>query len=394
MTTTATQLPFVDAPATSAGRGLFRKQVLPLGSVTHPKQGEIEFTSDVLEELVKTFDAGAMDQVSFTLVDPGNRHTDDPERHRGEIRRLELGDDGLYAVIDPSPRGRELLAENPRQPVSARITVPEVGDFAGRPVLAHVAATPDPVAKGMKPGEWVDASAQVDELVDLSGESFVPTAEPRSSENVSKDAPSTTGTDAPNFSDEEKGALGKLFQLLGFGKAPADEPLTPEQRANLMPKPDELSDDEVDKILADALKDTPLEPAATEPVATTEPEPVAALSDDDRQTIDMANETAKRMTLKAGRTELSTRLSQYVEDGVPPALVEAAREALKDDESTIIDLANEREPAAAKALFATLDAAKGTLEFTETGTSVIGEDPDAEKRKEWAKAAEEKGAIL
>ena len=165
---TSAQLPYVREPAQDAGDGLWKQQVLPLGSVTHPKLGELEFSREVLEELVATFESGAMDVVSYTLVDGDGRHTSDPARVRGEIRRLELADDGLYAVIAPSERGRELLRENPRQPVSARITIPDAGPFAGRPVLAHVAATPDPVARGMAPGQWVDASNTGELLIDLS----------------------------------------------------------------------------------------------------------------------------------------------------------------------------------------------------------------------------------
>lgn len=363
MPTKATQLPLVRDPAVKVGRGLWRKQVLPLGSVEHPTKGKLEFSRDTLQELVQTFDAGAMDQIVFSLVTDENRHSDDPERHRGEIRRLELADDGLYAVIDPTDRGRELLTDNPRQPVSARITVPDAGPFAGRPVLAHVAATPDPVAKGMKPGEWVDQSAQADELVDLSAGRFTTGA-------VATDGTTTQGKEALDLSDEEKGALGKFFAKLGIGSK-GDESKN---------EPVELSAEQVDELLDGFMSDND-----DESDADADREPVAAsLSDEDRKTLDMAKETAdtaKRMTLKAGRTELSSRLSAYVADGVPPAQVAAARKALEGDEATIIDLANEREPAAAKALFATLDAAKGTIDFSERGSAVGAADDETSERK-------------
>lgn len=374
--TTATQLPFVNSTAEKIGRRLWRQQVLPFGTVPHPSKGELSFSRDVLQELVSTFEGGAMDQVAYTLVDSENRHTDDPERHRGEIRRLELTDEGLYAVIDPSPRGRDLLAENPRQPVSARITVPESGDFAGRPVLAHVAATPDPVAKGMKPGEWVDASAKVDELVDLSGETFaVPTGEPPNPEKVSKDADKTTGKDAPTFSDEERGAVAKFFSAFGIGKPDTTAADTTTVDG------DTLTEADVDKILADALKDTDAEATVTTDTADADKETVgASLSKEDREKIDMATTRADNADFRAGKTDLSARLDALVRDGVPPAQVQAAREKLigESDEQkrTLIDFANDRKPAAVEATLATLEAAKGTVNFSEDGTSTVVDEDD------------------
>lgn len=211
---TAAQLPAVRAPAQDAGRGLWRQQVLPVGSLSHPKWGELEFSPAILRELVATFDAGAMDQVAYTLVDDANRHTSDPDRVRGEIRALELADDGLYALIDPLPRGRALLRENPRQPVSARITVPESGPFAGRPVLAHVAATPDPVARGMRPGEWVEASNTGELLIDLSNGEWEGLDKTTASEHAEAAARAWMGAPAPKAADLSMTAEAKLTRQI------------------------------------------------------------------------------------------------------------------------------------------------------------------------------------
>ena len=81
MPATAVQLPFVRDPAVRTGSKLFRKQILPLGDVTHPEHGTLTFTADRLARLRDRFlAADAMDCVPFVLVDAANAHTDDPER--------------------------------------------------------------------------------------------------------------------------------------------------------------------------------------------------------------------------------------------------------------------------------------------------------------------------
>lgn len=381
VTVVAKQLPPVREPASKAGRGLYRKQVLPVGTVEHPTKGNLEFSKDILEEIVATFDGGAMDQVSFCLVNDENKHSDDPERHRGEVRSLELADDGLYAVIDPSDRGAQVLADNPRLPVSARITVPETGPFAGRVVLAHVAGTPDPVAKGMKGWERIDASKDT-ELIDLSEGCFRNSA-------VAKDGTNTEGKEALNLSDEEKGVFAKLFERFTKDGEPKPEAKATETPKVEPAKPEVKSDEDeaIEKWLSEFPGDGTVE------VKTEEKELAgAALSKEDREKIDMAESRADKADLRAGKTDLSARLDALVRDGVPPAQVQAAREKLigESDEQkrTLIDFANDRKPPAVEAALATLEAAKGTVNFSEDGTSTVV-DEDDEKVKAARKIAEQ-----
>jgi hypothetical protein len=91
------------------------------------------------------------------------------------------------------------------------------------------------------------------------------------------------------------------------------------------------------------------------------------MSDEDRKTLEMAAEKTKRFELKAGKAELDAKLKGYVKDGVPPAMVEAARDLLSGDE-TLVELANDREPSAATKTFEALDKAKNTIEFSERGS--------------------------
>ena len=115
------QTPFSWAgPAVELANRTWRKKVLPIGDVAY--QGRtLHFSRDYLSALCDAFRDKAYDQVSFQLADAKNSHTNDPERHRGTITGLELGEDGLYATAQVTEAGERVLAENPMLGVSARI---------------------------------------------------------------------------------------------------------------------------------------------------------------------------------------------------------------------------------------------------------------------------------
>lgn len=351
MPASAVQLPFVRDPAARTGRTLFRKQILPVGKVSHPVNGDLTFTADRLSKLREQFLAGAMDCVPFVLVDATNAHTDDPERARGEVKGIELADDGLYATIETSERGTQLLKDTPNLPVSVRLK--RLAD--GTEVLAHVAGTHDPVAKGMRSWETVDASSGIT-VLDFSdrGVFTLPAV-------TDTAAPPQEPTPAPEaFTPEEVGKVRAFFaRLTGSGAEPTTQPTT-----------------------------TPPAPAATPAavapsVATiAAPEPAMALSDEDKGKLDMSHTGVLDLTARLGVSELAGKLDGYLKDGVPPALVNGARTALLGDKATVadlsetqkavvIDLANGKDHPAASALFAALDAAKGTIDFSEKGTSTV-----------------------
>jgi hypothetical protein len=373
VTATAVQLPFVRESAARTGRRLFRVQVLPKATVEHPVHGPLDFTEDRLRALAERFRAGAMDQVPFLIADEANRHTDDPERFRGEVKGVELADDGLYATVETTERGAQLLADNPRLPVSVRVKTPDVGAFKGQEVLAHVLGTLDPVAVGMRPWEAIDAADDT-EVCDLTSEGCyktVPVTEPQTP---------PTGQTA-DLSAEEEGKFRSFLSKIGI-VAPAEQ--TPPAGTGSTDEPLVLTEEELTALTA-----------GLDPDDTTDrtPAAVASLSDEDRATLDLANQRAERAEIRAGTAELSNRLSGYIAAGVPPSLVNAARAQLIGDtdehKAVAMDFANGREPAAAKALFATLDAAKGTIDFSEKGSAVTDPEADARKAKldAWEKAS-------
>ena len=173
--TAAVLTPFTTADAVELGNRLWRKQVLPIGNVEY-KGRLLHFTKDYLGQLVAAFKSRAYDQVPFQMATDDNAHSNDPERTRGEVTGMELRDDGLYVIAQVTPRGEEVLRENPKLGVSARI----VEDYARSDgqrypaAIQHVLGTLDPRIPGLGAWEAIEAATPVpDEVIDLSSESFI-----------------------------------------------------------------------------------------------------------------------------------------------------------------------------------------------------------------------------
>lgn len=164
---TAIQLPYRRKDAQRVGARLFKKQVLKIGQIDY--QGRtLDFTRDYLEELARNFTGKAYDQVPFVLADGENRHTMDPERFRGEVKGVEVTDDGLHALIELTDEGARVVEQNPRLAVSARI----VEDHPKGRALQHVLGTLDPRATGMKPWEAIELSSGSPPVIDLTAATF------------------------------------------------------------------------------------------------------------------------------------------------------------------------------------------------------------------------------
>lgn len=159
MTTTVFQLPVRNGSARQIGGRLFRKQVLPADrTVTYQgrtlrfvKDGESDPDRDVysLRDLAANFDA--LDQVPFVLADDKNRHSDSPERFRGEVKGFEVADDGLDAIIKMTEDGAKVIRDNPSLGVSARL-VKQLAEWGPRkvPAIAHVCGTLLPHIPGLR----------------------------------------------------------------------------------------------------------------------------------------------------------------------------------------------------------------------------------------------------
>lgn len=154
----------------SQGKGIFRKQILPRGKFNY--EGEVIDFDQIAKDAKDAFDQGALDQVAFQLADGSNRHNFKPENFRGEVKAIELADDGVYATFDFShyPDMQELVTKNPKFGVSAQIerNLKRGDGKEFRHAFSHVLGTLNPRVTGMKPWEALALSKTDDEVIDLT----------------------------------------------------------------------------------------------------------------------------------------------------------------------------------------------------------------------------------
>lgn len=178
------QLPYDFSTATKEGPNLWRKQILPKGSVLH--DGEVvTFTDDILNKIRDNHHARAFDHTPVTLVSQENEHGNNPESVRGEIQDYAITEDGLDAIIRLDDRGEEMISSNPgAHGISARFksdyTRKDDGQYFG-PVIAHGAITSEPYISGLRPWEnfrdFSDAR-DADSYMDLSGDYWYENPDP------------------------------------------------------------------------------------------------------------------------------------------------------------------------------------------------------------------------
>lgn len=316
--------PFSRGQARRIGQRLWRKMLLPVGEIRYQDR-TLKFTREYLQQLASSFRDRAYDQVALQLAPGDNSHSNDPERFRGEVTDMTVESDGLWVTVQPTERGDQILSENPKLGVSARIV--ESYDRADGKffpaAVQHVLATLDPRIPGM--GGWaaVEASNSAGTVVlDLSGASF-----------AGKDG------DMPDLDAAQQAKLARLLEI-------PDDKLSQLIEGLNVP---EITDEELDALLAedgqgaDELTDEELNAlleaaAEMEAAGLLEPEPVAAgLSRDPAQ--DMAIELARaqadenRRQLQVISDELdeqryATERRRLADSGVPPFITDLARPLL------------------------------------------------------------------
>jgi hypothetical protein len=279
--------PIVRAETVELSSTLFRKQILPLGTITY-KGRKIAFDKKYLTDLAASFQANAFDQVPFQLADADNRHTMDPERFRGEVKGVELTDKGLTALVELTPDAAELVRKNPKLGVSARIIEGyDRSDGQKFPhALHHVLGTLDPKVVGMKPWQEVALSEEVDSTEDYTDQTIKPPA-----------------ASAP----QNNGAEDDLSDLEGLDLEDLDG-LTDEELA--------LLTNDGGGVVSEAL---------------------------------LANQAASDQRIAAleldlAREKFDNEATQLITSGVPPALVNLARPLLSLPRTPIIELSNGEDP--------------------------------------------------
>jgi hypothetical protein len=331
----AFQMPVCVELATKLGPKLFRKTVLKTGIINYMGQ-QINFDTDMLNQYVDNFNAGAKDQVPFVLVDASNRHVDLPERYRGEIKGLEVSKDGkrLDAVLEMTGSGAKLIEDNPNLGVSIRavdrLERPDGLTFG--PTIEHVAGTLDPKINGLGPWIPVELSNPTANVIDLSG------------------------TDESTTTDEKKESLmasltdEQVQKLLGLLEGSDEAP--DKNKKNKKVTHSEADDDEDEQGLeSDSATDDELEDVASSVDADEDenedaPQLVSA-SNVDVEALELANARIDaqavelaRLRTEADRTRYeSERQEMWSKFNLPPRIVDLARPLLEGS-SNVVELSN------------------------------------------------------
>ena len=315
--TTATLSPFRAGNATQIGPKVYRKQVLPIGSIDY-NGTRVDFDLPFLTDLAESFNDGAYDQVPFVLADADNRHTMDPERFRGVITALEMSDTGLDMVVEVNARGAEVLADNPNLGVSARI-VQDLAKADGRTfrrAVQHVLGTMNPKVSGLGPWQAVDLSEDDDiQVVDLTTATY---------------EEDSMALDLSTLTDNE------FLELLDLTDAEEGE-----SDVALLDREDD-EDDEDDEVFVEAEADDDTE-VVFPPVMDDDDD-----EDDETDLSDVMDSDARDATsiLRAELAEArfhSERLA-LLNAGVPRALIDLAEPLLNTPDQVILDLSDSDGP--------------------------------------------------
>ena len=292
--TTAVLSPLNGGAAVDLAATLFRKQVLPLGSIDYKGQ-TITFDREYLTDLADSFQQGAFDQVPFLLADENNKHTLDPERFRGEVRGMELTETGLDAILELTPDAADLVRKTKgKLGVSARLIegLARADGKTFKRAMHHVLGTLDPRVTGLAPWKEVALSNDdVEETLDFSEAVY----------NLSDDETQTQQEEAMAVQQD-------LAQE-------ADDPQIQELFGAL------LSNDDEGGVPVDLSNDFELELVRATQAETAE--------------------QLRAMQVELSNERFTNYAQQLVRDGVPPALIELARPILTSVDAITIDLSND-----------------------------------------------------
>jgi hypothetical protein len=362
--------PYNTGQAVELSTTLFRKPLLKLGSINY-KGKKLTFDRKYLRDLKDSFTAGAYDQVPFQLADGGNAHNEDPERFRGDVKGFELTKDGLDVLVDFTPKGAELIRDNPKLGVSARI-IEGLEHSDGRKydrAVRHVLGTLDPKVTGL--GAWQEVTLSADDAVDNT----IDVTQEEVTTLVPEGTPSGTGGAPPPSSTatvDDGGGGGDA----AVGTTTLIQPPAPGVTVNVntpagtsadpAPVPgfedldfDDITDEELDE-LVDAS---------------------ASLSnehqDDEPSALDLANARVAAVEAELARQRFVNLSREYIEAGVPPVMVELARPILSMPMAPVIDLANNEQLDFGELVTDMLDQCKGFIQLgREQGSSATDDPPE------------------
>lgn len=208
--------PYVELAKTDRRQGrLFRKHILNMGTLKHPKTGEdIAIDDTFVKTMKKNFDNGVCDIVQVPLANDNNEHTEDPTRNIGEVVDIQVADKKVYAVIDvrdathADKLGKTYLGASAMMHLDYTDT--KSGTKVG-PTLLHSCVTNRPYVTGLDGYEEI-VKETVAATSDRSGEAVVLLAQ--DTPVVSPPTKETDMPDAPNVEEPTKATLEELLSAL------------------------------------------------------------------------------------------------------------------------------------------------------------------------------------
>lgn len=333
--TTTYLTPLATEGAIDLSQRLFRKQLLPLGEIEYNGQ-KLSFDQQYLTDLAEAYKGGAFDQTAIQLADGENKHNSDPEKYRGEVKGVEVTDDGLYGTIEfASDEAAKLVRDNPKLGVSARIVegLKRADGKEFKRALQHVLLTLDPRVTGMKPWEEVTLSNEVQsEVVDLTNSEY------------KEEVVTTNDGGGQQFNQGGQIPPGTVQLTNDTGQAiPVQPVMTDEQFARFL----ELS----------------------------------AQQTNNPQTTELSNQLAA-VELQLANERWEKERAALLNDGVPPALLDLAGNVLSQPGSAVIELSNNKSVDTKGIIRGMLGMSKGYVQLAAERGHTFGEELDPQKRED------------
>jgi hypothetical protein len=176
---------YVELARSRQARGrVFRKHILNLGELIHPKTGErLKLDEAWFDRVKSNFDNGVCDIAQVPLANDKNEHSEDPLRNAGEVIGFEREGKKVYDLVDiRDPDIAQRIADGRILGASAFLSLDytdtSTGDKAG-PALLHHCLTNRPYVTGLDDYEEVIAASADGEgdVIVLAQEETVPTKE-------------------------------------------------------------------------------------------------------------------------------------------------------------------------------------------------------------------------
>jgi hypothetical protein len=162
-------------PKTAQGK-VFKKHLLNLGTLIHPKTGEkLVLDEPWFDRLRDNFNSGVCDIVQVPLADSQNQHSEDPSRNLGEVIDVVREGSKVYSLVDIRDPDAVPKMGKTYLGASAMLNLDYTDTRTGKkvgPTLLHHCVTNRPYVTGLDPYEEVIAATAdgVEDVIVLTPE--------------------------------------------------------------------------------------------------------------------------------------------------------------------------------------------------------------------------------